>query len=120
MGRVRSAVARANRRLSIQLAATLLAGSTLLSLLFGFFRMRLLNGNYYDTFKSGYDAYLAAFTVPDFMFFLLVSGTLSVSFIPVFNQRLASGNKKSAWELSTSMINFMALITLVASVLIII
>lgn len=120
MGKVRSAVARANRRLSVQLAASLLAGSTLLSLLFGFFRMRLLNAAYYDTYPTGYDAYLAAFTVPDFMFFILVSGALSVSFIPVFNQRLASGNKKSAWELSTSLINFMALITLIASVVIII
>lgn len=120
MGRVRSAVARANRRLSVQLAASLLAGSTLLSLLFGFFRMRLLNAAYYDTYPTGYDAYLAAFTVPDFMFFILVSGALSVSFIPVFNQRLATGNKKSAWELSTSMINFMALTTLVASIFIII
>ena len=120
MGRVRSAVTRANQRLSVKLAASLLAGSTLISLLFGFFRMRLLNASYYDTFKSGYDAYLAAFTVPDFMFFILVSGALSVSFIPVFNQRLASGNKKSAWELSTSLLNFMALLTLLASVLIII
>lgn len=120
MGRVRSAVARANRRLSLKLAASLLAGSTLVSLLFGFFRMRLLNGYYYDTFKPGYDAYLAAFTVPDFMYFILVSGALSVSFIPVFNQRLASGNKKSAWRLSTSMINFMALMTLIASVFVII
>ncbi|MDX2776515.1 lipid II flippase MurJ [Streptomyces caniscabiei] len=120
MGRVRSAVAKANMRLPIQLAAFLLAGSTLLSLLFGFFRMRLLNGTYLDTYPTGYDAYIAAFTVPDFMFFILVSGALSVSFIPVFNQRLATGNKKSAWELSTSMINFMALITLVTSVLIII
>lgn len=120
MGRVRSAVARANKRLSIQLAASLLAGSTFLSLIFGFFRMRLLNGTYYDTYPTGYDAYIAAFTVPDFMFFILVSGALSVTFIPVFNQRLSTGNKKSAWQLSTSMINFMALMTLVASVLIII
>src|ERR1700756_905516 len=120
MGRVRSAVARANRRLSIQLAASLLAGSTLLSLLFGFFRMRLLNGTYYDTYPTGYDAYLAAFTVPDFMFFILVSGALSVSFIPVFNQRMMTGNKESAWRLSTSLINLMALATLIASILIII
>lgn len=120
MGRVRSAVAKANMRLPIQLAAFLLAGSMLLSLLFGFFRMRLLNGTYLNTYPTGYDAYIAAFTVPDFMFFILVSGALSVSFIPVFNQRMATGNKKSAWELSTSMINFMALVTLVASVLIII
>src|SRR5690606_1222516 len=48
------------------------------------------------------------------------SGALSVSFIPVFNQRLATGNKKSAWELSASMINLMAMLTLAASILIII
>lgn len=120
MGRVSSVVAKANRKLSVQFAASLLAGTTLASLLFGFFRMRLLNGAYYDTYPTGYDAYLAAFTVPDFMFFILVSGALSVSFIPVFNQRLVASNKKSAWELSASMINFMALLTLAASILIII
>lgn len=120
MGRVSSVVARANKRLSVQLAASLLAGATLLSFLFGFFRMRLLNAEYYNAFPVQYDAYLAAFTLPDFMYFILVSGALSVTFIPVFNQRLASGNKKSAWELSTSMLNFMAFITFVASILIII
>jgi putative peptidoglycan lipid II flippase len=119
MSRVRSVVAIANKRVTIQLAAWLLAGSSLLSLLFGFFRMRLLNATYYDSYPTGYDAYIAAFTVPDFMFFILVSGALSVTFIPVFNQRLQKGNKKSAWQLSTSMINFMALVTLVASILII-
>ncbi|MFZ1360639.1 MAG: lipid II flippase MurJ [Candidatus Saccharimonadales bacterium] len=120
MGRVRSVVARVNQRLTVQLAATLLAGSMLASLLFGFFRMRLLNGTYYNTYPVGYDAYIAAFTVPDFMYFILVSGALSVTFIPVFNQRLASGNRKSAWELSTSLVNLMAILTLVTSVLIII
>lgn len=120
MGRVRSAVAKANQKLTIQLAAVLLAGSTLVSSLLGLFRDRLLNGFYYDTYPVGIDAYTVAFTIPDFMFFLLVSGALSVTFIPVFNQRLASGNKRSAWELSSSMINFMAIVTLIASILIII
>lgn len=127
MGRVSSVVARANRRLSIQLAATLLAGSSLLSLLLGFFRDRLLNSAYLPNaaagtpgYPAGIDAYTAAFTVPDFMFFVLVSGALSVTFVPVFNQRLATGNKESAWRLSTSLLNFMALMTLITSVLIII
>lgn len=120
MGRVRSAVAQANKQVTVQLAAFLLASSTLLASGLGLFRDRLLNGMYYDTYKSGLDAYTVAFSIPDFMFFLLVSGALSVTFIPVFNQRLGSGNKKSAWELSTSMINFMALTTLIASILIII
>lgn len=120
MSRLRNAVARANSKVSIQLAATMLAGSTFLSAGLGFFRERLLNGYYYETYPIGIDAYTVAFTIPDFMYVILVSGALSVTFIPVFNQRLATGNKKSAWQLSTSLINFMALITLVASILIII
>jgi putative peptidoglycan lipid II flippase len=120
MGRVQSAVAKANKRLPIQLAAVLLAGSTLLSALLGVLRERFLNRLYYENYPTGIDAYTVAFTLPDFMFIILVSGALSVTFIPVFNQRLAKGNKKSAWELSTSLINFMALVTLTASILIII
>lgn len=120
MGRMRSVVARANQRLTIQLAAWLLAGSSGISMIFGFWRMRLLNAKYYDVYPTAYDAYIAAFTVPDFLFFILVSGALSVTFIPVFNQRIGSGNKKSAWRLSTSMINFMAILTLVASIFIMI
>lgn len=118
--RITSPVVRASRGLSLKSAAVLLAGSTLLSSLLGLFRDRLLNSMYLDTYKAGIDAYTAAFTVPDFMFFILVSGALSVTFIPVFNQRLAKGNKQSAWELSASVVNLFAIITLVASVLIII
>ncbi len=120
MSKVQSVVARANRKLTVRFAAILIASSTMASMLFGFLRERMLNSYYYDTYKVGLDAYTAAFILPDFMYFILVSGALSVTFIPVFNQRLAGGNKKSAWELSTSMINLMALATLVASILIII
>ncbi|HTK39399.1 MAG TPA: lipid II flippase MurJ, partial [Patescibacteria group bacterium] len=68
----------------------------------------------------GIDAYTAAFQIPDFMFYILVSGALSVTFIPVFVQRLGSGNKRSAWALSASMINFLAPLTMIASIVIII
>lgn len=120
MGRVQSVVARANRKLTVQIAAALIAGSTMASMIFGLLRIRLLNGYYYDTYPVGLDAYNAAFLLPDFMYFILVSGALSVTFIPVFNQRMGAGNRKSAWELSTSMVNLMALATLVASIVIII
>ena len=116
----RAAISKANKKLPLKLAATLLAGSSLVASILGLFRDRLLNGMYYDTYKMGLDAYTVAFTIPDFMFFILVSGALSVTFIPVFNQRLAKGNKKSAWELSTSLLNLLAIVTLITSVLIII
>lgn len=114
----KSVVAMANSKLSIKFAAIVLAGSTLLSALLGIFRDRLLNSYYLDTYPTGIDAYTAAFTIPDFMFFILTSGALAVSFIPVFNQRLVTGNKKSAWELSSSLLNLLAIVTLIASILI--
>lgn len=120
MEKFRKRFALGNKKLPLQIAAALLAGSSLLASILGLLRDRLLNGMYYDTYPTGIDAYTVAFTIPDFMFFILVSGALSVTFIPVFNQRLASGNKKSAWELSTSLVNLMALATLIASILIII
>lgn len=116
----RATISKANRRLPLKLAATLLAGASLAGSLLGLLRDRLLNGMYLDTYKMGLDAYTVAFTIPDFMFFILVSGALSVTFIPVFNQRLSKGNKKSAWELSTSLLNLLAIVTLITSILIVI
>ena len=117
---LKSVVALANSKLPIGWAALLLSGATLISSLLGIYRERLLNGLYLSNYPAGIDAYTAAFTIPDFMFFLLVSGALSVSFIPVFNQRLSSGNKRSAWELSSSLVNLLAILTLIASILIMI
>lgn len=114
----RSVVQLANMKLSVKSAAIVLASSTLISALLGLFRDRLLNSYYLGTYPTGIDAYTAAFTIPDFMFFILTSGALAVSFIPVFNQRLATGNKKSAWELSSSLLNLLALLTMITSVLI--
>lgn len=116
----KSVVALAQAKMSVKSAAVVLASSTLISALLGLFRDRLLNSYYLGTYPTGIDAYTAAFTVPDFMFFILTSGALSVSFIPVFNERLAKGNKKSAWELSSSLLNLLAILTLIASVLIMI
>ena len=116
----KSVVQLANMKLSIKSAAVVLASSTLISALLGLFRDRLLNSYYLGTYPTGIDAYTAAFTIPDFMFFILTSGALAVSFIPVFNQRLITGNKKSAWELSSSLLNLFAILTLVTSVLIMI
>lgn len=110
---------RANKKLSVASAAALLAGMSFVSMFLSLFRERLLNANF-GVESLELDAYRVAFKVPDFMFIVLVSGALSVTFIPVLNDRLKNNNKKSAWELSSSLINFLALITLAASVLIMI
>ncbi|HVI69662.1 MAG TPA: murein biosynthesis integral membrane protein MurJ [Magnetospirillaceae bacterium] len=112
--------ARAKGRLTVGTAASLLAASTLVSSVLGLYREKLLLSYYLDTYAQGLDAYRVAFTIPDFMFFLLVSGALSVTLIPVLNERLVAGNTKSAWELCSSLINLFAIATFVTSVLIII
>lgn len=117
---VKNFLSRVNSRTSIGLAASFLAGSTLIASVLGLYREKLLLSYYFDTYPQAIDAYKVAFTIPDFMFFILVSGALSVTFIPVFNARLAHGNKKSAWELSSSLLNLLAIITFFASILIII
>ena len=108
---------RANTKLTVGWAAALLSSMSLISMALSLLRERLLNANFgVDSLEL--DAYRVAFKVPDFMFIVLVSGALSVTFIPILNERLAHNNKKSAWELTSSLINFLASITLVASVLI--
>lgn len=66
--KMRSVVAMANQKLSVQWAAILLSGATLVSSLLGIYRDRLLNGLYLDSYPVGIDAYTVAFTIPDFMF----------------------------------------------------
>lgn len=58
------------------------------------------------------DAYFAAFRVPDFIFNLLILGTFSVAFIPVFSDYLIKDRVK-ANQLASSILNFTLLMILV-------
>ena len=113
---VRSAVSAVNAKLSIKAASLVIASSTLVSALLGIFRDRWLNSMYYDTYPAGLDAYTAAFTVPDFLYFIITSGALSVTFIPILNERLVKKKNEEAWELSASTLNFLAMLCLIASI----
>lgn len=107
---VKKFLVRANKQVSFGWAASLLAGSSMAAALLGLLRDRFLAGGFGPK-SSEVAAYRVAFTVPDFMFLILISGALAVTFIPVFNERYLKGNKKSAWELSSSLINLFAIIT---------
>lgn len=116
---VKKLLVRANQKASFGLAAGLLAGSSMVGAVLGLLRDRFLYGSF-GLESSQVAAFKAAFTVPDFMFFILISGALSVTFIPIFNERYIKGNKKSAWELSSSLLNLFGIITFFVSILIII
>ncbi|MCL5256887.1 MAG: murein biosynthesis integral membrane protein MurJ, partial [Chloroflexi bacterium] len=61
-----------------------------------------------------YDAYVAAFRIPDLLFLLLMGGALASSFIPVFTGYLARNDSRRAWRLATYTING-SLVVLVAA-----
>lgn len=51
------------------------------------------------------DAYFAAFRIPDFIFNLLILGTFSVAFIPIFSEQLMK-DKQSSSKIASSIINY--------------
>lgn len=49
------------------------------------------------------DAYLAAFTIPDFVFNVLAGGALGSAFIPTFSAALAQNDARRAWQLASAL-----------------
>jgi putative peptidoglycan lipid II flippase len=60
------------------------------------------------------DAYYAAFTLPDFLNFLVAAGSLSVIFVPVFTHYLAANQEDEAWYVFSTVLTFMGVALLVA------
>lgn len=98
------------RRISLSNAALLLVGSALLSQCLGLLRTKLVNGNFSALGSNSTDAYFAAFNIPDFFFFTLAAGALGVAFMPVLADRLAKGDKRGMWDLSTSLLNLLMIV----------
>ncbi|MCU0667108.1 MAG: murein biosynthesis integral membrane protein MurJ [Patescibacteria group bacterium] len=107
---------KANKRISLGSAATLLAATSFLGIFLGVVRTKLINANF-NVFAS--DAYFAAFKIPDLIFFTLASGAIAVAFMPILSERLRQ-SKQSAWEVSSYMLNFIGIVALVSSVLLMI
>lgn len=87
------------KNVSITTATLILAVFTLLSRLIGAARDII----FASTFGAGtfLDTYSAAFRIPDFITNFFILGTLSVSFLPVFNKLLVR-NEQRARELSNT------------------
>jgi len=56
------------------------------------------------------DAYLAAFRLPDFLFYVVAGGALGSAFIPVFTGCLTRQDLPGAWRLASAVINWIILI----------
>jgi putative peptidoglycan lipid II flippase len=56
------------------------------------------------------DAYYAAFTLPDFLNYLVAGGSLSVTFIPVFAKYVAEGREEEGWRVFSIVVSFMTVV----------
>ena len=115
-----SGTAKKKARPSIGNAAALLVGASLIGQLLGFLRTKLVNANFPLTGPHGTDAYFAAFSIPDFFFFTIAAGALGVAFMPVLSDRLHRGDRRGVWELSTSLMNFLAILMGIVALIILI
>lgn len=109
-------ISRANKRISLGGAASLLIGAAFLGQLLGFLRTKLVNANYPALGPESTDAYFAAFKIPDFFFFTLAAGALGVAFIPFLSDHLQRGDRRGVWELSNSLLNLLAIVMLAVGV----
>ena len=83
-------------------------GTMLLSRMLGFFHKstvaHLIGSNGLT------DAYYAAFTLPDFLNYLVAGGALGIIFIPVFTEYLAENREEEGWHVFSTVVTFMALV----------
>lgn len=63
------------------------------------------------------DAYNAAFSIPDFLYMILVGGALSSSFIPVFSGYVATDNEEEGWEVASIVFNIVSLLLVVGIII---
>lgn len=98
-------------------AAVVLGVASLGSRLAGLLRERVLT----TVFGAGdiFDAFVAAFRLPDLIFNLIVVGALAAAFIPLFTEKLVKGEKKGqssdAMYFANSVMNLVFLVVAVLS-----
>lgn len=94
--------------MTIARATILIAVFSIASKLLGVVRQAVFTNNF--GLGEELDIYVAAFRIPDLLFNLLIMGTLSVAFIPVFVEYLSRNKKKEALEIASSVFNLTVLI----------
>ena len=86
---------------SVLSAATIIMFMVVASRILGLVRQRIL-ANYFN--PSDLSLFFAAFRLPDVIFEVLVFGTFSSAFIPVFTKALKAGNNH-AWQIAGRVVN---------------
>ncbi len=89
---------------TITSAAVIIGAASLASKLLGVFRDRVLAGLFGA--ERTLDIYYTSFRIPDLVFNLLVLGTLSAGFIPIFTEYIKKDSKE-AWKIVNNLLTLM-------------
>ena len=101
--------------MSIARASLVMIAALVASRVLGWLRLSVVGATFGLT--AEYDAFQAAFKIPDALFNLLVAGALSSAFIPVFAGYLAKEREKEAWHVASSVMNVLVLALMALSAL---
>src|SRR5690348_15868472 len=88
--------------------AGIVMASVMLSRVLGFLREWTLAHQVGS--NAATDAYYAAFTLPDFLNYLVAGASLSVIFIPVFTKYVTEGREDEGWHVFATVTTFMGLL----------
>jgi len=70
--------------------------------------------------SGDYDAYVAAFRIPDLLFLIVMSGAFGSAFIPVFGGMFGRGDRDGAWRLAGVIITATLVVLAVASLVVLV
>ncbi len=97
-------------------ATVLLMASVMLGRIIGYLREMYVAWAFGAGPKT--DAYVAAFTLPDFLFYILAGGTASITFISIYTRQISQKREREAQEAFNSTISIMTVVMIFGTILI--
>ena len=93
----------ANLKKSIAFASLIMMASVMLSRIMGLVREMVFSQLLGTNLEM--DAYVASFIIPEFLNHFLAGGFLSITFIPIFQKYLYSGEREKSWKVFSNLIS---------------
>lgn len=98
---------------SVAVNAGIVAAAFIVSRVLGLLR-EVLIARQFGT-SPEYDAYVAAFRIPDLLFLIVMSGAFGSAFIPVFGGFISRGEYREAWRLASTVLTYTLIVLLVVA-----
>lgn len=91
-------------------AAAIIMVAMIMSRILGYVREMVILAQFGQSSLT--DAYNAAFTIPDFLYYIVAGGSLNAAFIPVFSSYIARKEEEEGWRVASTVLNIIVIIML--------